>query len=353
MVVDTSSAAAAVSSTSDVTEGEAWPLHRRRRGVLRPTTKRRPTPRSLQAFQQQGHKHAAGILRRGRTNPPDDGSADLVNDRFNDSHSYSRLDSFHHKTSEGDTELHIQVREQNCARVRSLISKGLMDINATNHRGLSPLSIELESGTGIQIQERLLGAGADPLLVDSLGRTTLMLLCKNRHKTLEDLEKFLQVLKDAGAKEDFVNKIDRNGHTALVYAARDKSCGTAKMLFLLNNGANPAGGKSDNGFIMLSCLPRYYGQAGDVASRLLTSKEKLDLYCVDRKGRNVLHRICYPGWETRTLEEALTNSVDPFARDKKGELPIMTAAKFSDLDKTFILLRFMTGLGLKFTDTNR
>src|SRR5215471_13368226 len=112
-------------------------------------------------------------------------------------------------SNDGTTPLHLAVRDNDIAKVQSLLRAGA-NASAVNRYGVTPLSLAAENGNA-EMTAILLKAGADPKAMLPGGQTLLMTAARTGNPEV------MKLLLDRGANPN--TKESTNGETALTWAA--------------------------------------------------------------------------------------------------------------------------------------
>lgn len=156
--------------------------------------------------------------------------------------------------ADGMTALHWAVFREDLETAERLL-KARASVAATNHYGVTPLSIACENGNGALV-ELLLERGADPNTVLRGGESALMTAARTGRTGP------VAALLKRGAE---VNAKEHRGQTALMWAAAEGHAGVVELL--LKAGADPGIALPDSGFSAFFLAARE--GRGDVVRALL------------------------------------------------------------------------------------
>ena len=212
--------------------------------------------------------------------------------------------------------------------LRALIGRGV-DLNAS-HAGMTPLlAAARDSWHGRpDAVMTLLANGADPRAVDRDGNTALHFAARSSDPGVAAL------LRDAAAEIDPLNA---DGLTPLGVAC---AAGNWRLgRFLLERGASPepAGGQP----VLLAAAG---GEDDDPAGALLLLKFKAKVDAHDDDGRRALHQAAYAGHRA-IVEALLAAGADAAAVDAQGRTPLLEAARGGALAVLDALLEHLPGGG--------
>ena len=219
-------------------------------------------------------RRICGILDRELLKAAECGDADVIETLL------SRGARINAKNTQGDTALHLAVRQEGSRQRRAveMLANGGATIDAKAKDGATPLRVAVKGGCA-EMATFLMSIGADPNARDGQGRTPLHWAVANGNRGLAE------TLLQNGAD---LHAVDKDGATPLHLSVR-MNC-TEIATFLMSNGADPNTRDAENR------TPLHWaagnGNRGLVAGLLQNSAE---LHAVDKQCYTPLHSAAEKG----------------------------------------------------------
>ncbi len=250
----------------------------------------------------------------------------------------------------GETPLFFAIRANNVIAVRRLLERGA-DPTKRNDNGLTPFQVAATQGKDFKILDLLLATGkvdindggqsgytllhwamatsnvtaahfllskgAKPNVADQNGTTPLHVAayCAN---TTDGIDLILEK-----EKVD-INRLDKNGQTALHYAVRGKR--VDNVGYLLENGANPAI-RDENGDTPFHLAEAAVSQDSAILDLLLSYENKPKIDERDNAGMTALH-VAFKESNFNAARFLLSKGANTNVADENGLTPLDWAANF-------------------------
>ena len=221
-------------------------------------------------------------------------------------------------TKSGATPLYDAARAGTAEIVKNLVTYGA-DPNVPNAAGLTPLHQAAARGNLDMVKE-LVQAGADVNAIAKNGRTPIFYAAaRGKASTVNYLLE----------KKAEVNLADVDGVTPLHCAAASGSAPLVKYL-VVNKKANFAAKTNDGATVLIS------GAKTPEIVKFLADKMP-NVNGVDKDGNSVLH-LCAETADAETVRKLLYKGAKEDLPNKKGETPILFAARAGNVDMVKCLL---------------
>ena len=258
--------------------------------------------------------------------------------------------------ADGDTCLHVAVRQDRSKAVLQAITDHGADVNATNKYKRTALMIACKMGNA-DAMDVLLNAGSDHKIADVNGATWI------HHALTGNCKKeILQTIIKHGAD---VNATNKNNKTALMIAFRTRNVDAVKVL--LDAGANPNIADANGNTCLLNavslgCSKEVLQETFDHGSDLKAmNKDKetpllianrggsldfinillnagADPNIVSTEGNAFLHIAVLDGFSSEILQAAIDHGADVNATNRNSETALMVASEKVHIEAFKILL---------------
>ncbi|MDR2398109.1 MAG: ankyrin repeat domain-containing protein, partial [Spirochaetaceae bacterium] len=264
------------------------------------------------------------------------------------------------RNKEGDTSLHLAVRQNDQAAGEILLSRGA-DIFAPNSKGESPLyqafysagglrawiltpdTLKAKDGLGNTILHYaaqwkldqqiplIVDRGANPEAANATGETPLFAAVKI------DSPSTIRVLRSKGA---LITTRDILGNSALHAAVRWNAPKAAEELI--------ASGININGHALNGKTPLHDAvRLGIIPLETILLNSKADLEVRDAEGNTPLMEAALAGGPSATVERLVNKGADPFTRNDRGDTPCHIAVITEQEDLVKLLLRLGASIHAK------
>ncbi|MDR2797375.1 MAG: ankyrin repeat domain-containing protein [Treponema sp.] len=264
------------------------------------------------------------------------------------------------RNKEGDTSLHLAVRQNDQAAGELLLSRGA-DIFAPNSKGESPLyqafytsgglrawiltseTLKVKDGLGNTILHYaaqwkldqhiplIIERGGNPEATNATGETPLFAAVKI------DSPSTIRVLKSKGS---LITTRDILGNSALHAAVRWNAPKAAEELI--------ASGIDINGHALNGKTPLHDAvRLGITPLETILIANKADLEVRDAEGNTPLMEAALAGGPSATVERLVNKGADPFIRNDRGDTPCHIAVITEQEDLVKLLLRLGTSIHAK------
>ncbi|CAB0031530.1 unnamed protein product [Trichogramma brassicae] len=252
--------------------------------------------------------------------------------------------------AEGLTPLHIICKrnervDHGMAEILFKISREkhqLVQVNAQDKTGQTPLHYAVSHDCKKQIVQLLLENGANPNLSNAEGSTPLHIICKRDEHNDGVLANMLFEISDKRHQPLQVDTVDNSGQTALHYALA-KGCKVQIVRVLLNNSADPNLANAE-GLTPLHIICQRDDEFGLAKIFFELNEEVNQLVHVDAQdhlGRTALHYVLTDDCETKIVRVLIKNGANPNLPDVERSTPLhmICQRKYDDdLNELFFLL---------------